>query len=260
MLGLLGLWASLISYSGPNTWLRKLYLFPLSGWMNTLILSYAADFWNGDGGGAFPDKPYGETGDENWSEKSKTKCRNNGSIKQSYFGMLYISRVMWKSELSVVLRTNVQWQADRLDSADRRAGAETFSRPLVGKCGLRQITEWYMEEGKDRTSRHSGWVPAVHRDTNGFGDGNLTQIQDSGSCAGAWGQLRVPFLLFHRNIWKYNKQIKMEKKQFHSRKFEVIWAVNIPVTIPRTWSRGRMFPPNADTSLPNSATSRPKRS
>jgi hypothetical protein len=37
----------------------------------------------------------------NWSEKSKIKCRNNGSIKQSYFGMLYMGRVRWNSEWTV---------------------------------------------------------------------------------------------------------------------------------------------------------------
>ena len=34
-------------------------------------------------------------------KKSEIKCRNSGSVKQSYFGMLYVNRVMWKSELSV---------------------------------------------------------------------------------------------------------------------------------------------------------------
>jgi hypothetical protein len=43
-------------------------LFPRRGYCHTVMLSHAADFWNGDGGGAFSDKRCGETGDENWSE------------------------------------------------------------------------------------------------------------------------------------------------------------------------------------------------
>lgn len=46
----------------------------------------AADFWNGDNAGAFLDKRYGKTGDENGSEEKVTKCTNNGSTKKRCFG------------------------------------------------------------------------------------------------------------------------------------------------------------------------------